>query len=261
MSNVSKQLDEILLSVQKPGRYIGEEFNSIIKDEKDVELNFVFCFPDTYEIGMSHLGFKILYDIINKRENMWAKRAFMVWSDMEAKMRENNIPLYDLESKTPLKEADILGFTLQYELSFSSILAMLDLSHIPLRSSQRDESYPFVCAGGPCAYNPEPLSDFIDFFIIGEGEEIELELSDVILEGKKKGKKKSEILKELSEIPGIYVPSLVEITYNEDGTIAGISETVEKRIVYDLDKAQYPTDFVVPYVEAVHDRITLEVMR
>lgn len=261
MSNVSKQLDEILLSVQKPGRYIGEEFNSIIKNEKDVELNFVFCFPDTYEIGMSHLGFKILYDIINKRENMWAKRAFMVWSDMEEKMRENNIPLYDLESKTPLGEADILGFTLQYELSFSSVLAMLDLSHIPLKSSQRDETYPFVCAGGPCAYNPEPLADFIDFFIIGEGEEIELEFSDVILEGKKKGKKKTEILKELSEIPGIYVPSLVEVTYNNDGTISGISKTTEKRIVYDLDKAPYPVDFVVPYVEAVHDRITLEVMR
>ena len=261
VSNVQNRLDEILLSVEKPGRYIGEEFNSIVKNEKDIDLTFVFCFPDTYEIGMSHLGFKILYDIINKRENMWAKRAFMVWNDMEEKMRENNIPLYDLESKTPLKEADILGFTLQYELSFSTVVAMLDLSQIPLKSKDRDESYPFVCAGGPCAYNPEPLADFIDFFVIGEGEEIQLELSDVILEGKKSGKSKKEILEKLSQIEGIYVPSMVEVIYNEDGTVKSIEKTVEKRIIFDLNKASYPTDFVIPYVEAVHDRITLEVMR
>lgn len=261
MSNVSKQLDEILSLVEKPGRYIGEEYNAVIKDEKDVEHTFVFCFPDTYEIGMSHLGIKILYDIVNQQKNMWAKRAFMVWSDMEEKMREKNIPLYDLESKTPLKEADVLGFTLQYELSYSSVLAMLDLSQIPLRSEDRDESYPLICAGGPCAYNAEPLCDFIDFFIIGEGEDVQLEECNTILQGKKQGKSKKEILYDLSLIKGIYVPSLVDVTYNEDKTIKSIEKTEEKRIVYNLDEATYPTSFVVPFVEAVHDRITLEVMR
>lgn len=261
MSNVSKQLDEILSSVEKPGRYIGEEYNAVIKDEKDVEHTFVFCFPDTYEIGMSHLGIKILYDIVNRQKNMWAKRAFMVWADMEEKMREKNIPLYDLESKTPLKEADVLGFTLQYELSYSSVLAMLDLSQIPLRSEERDESYPLICAGGPCAYNAEPLCDFIDFFIIGEGEDVQLEECNTILNGKKQGKTKKEILYDLSKIKGIYVPSLVEVKYNEDKTIKTIEKTVDKRIVYNLDEAVYPTSFVVPFVEAVHDRITLEVMR
>lgn len=261
MSNVSKQLDEILSLVEKPGRYIGEEYNAVIKDEKDVEHTFVFCFPDTYEIGMSHLGIKILYDIVNRQKNMWAKRAFMVWSDMEEKMREKNIPLYDLESKTPLKEADVLGFTLQYELSYSSILAMLDLAQIPLRSEDRDESYPLICAGGPCAYNAEPLCDFIDFFIIGEGEDVQLEECNTILQGKKQGKSKKEILYDLSLIKGIYVPSLVDVTYNEDKTIKSIEKTEEKRIVYNLDEAVYPTSFVVPFVEAVHDRITLEVMR
>ena len=259
--NTEKILDKILNDVEKPGRYIGGEWGCVVKDPKKTELNFVYCFPDIYEIGMSHLGIKILYDIVNKRENMWAQRAFMVWNDMEQKMRENNIPLYTMESKMPLGEADILGFTLQYELSFSTVPAMLELSGVPVLAEERKDTFPFVCAGGPCAFNPEPLCDFIDFFMIGEGEETTLEVCDVILKGKKNKESKSDILKELSEIEGVYVPSLVRVEYNEDNTVKSIEKTVKKVIVSDLDGAEYPTRLVVPYTEAVHDRITMEVMR
>lgn len=258
---LEKKLDEILNDVEKPGRYIGDEWGCIKKAPENVELNFVYCFPDIYEIGMSHLGIKILYDIINKRENMWAQRAFMVWGDMEEKMRENNIPLYTMESKMPLGKADVLGFTMQYELSFSTVLAMLDLSGIPLLASERNETFPLVCAGGPCTYNAEPLCDFIDFFMIGEGEDVTLSVCDIILNGKKSGKKKSEILRELSELEGVYVPTLVEVEYNEDGTVKKIGKTIKKVIVSDMDEAEYPVKTPVPYTQAVHDRITMEVMR
>lgn len=259
--NIEQKLDKILNDVEKPGRYIGDEWGCTKKDPKNIDLNFVYCFPDIYEIGMSHLGIKILYDIVNKRENFWAQRAFMVWSDMEEKMRENDIPLYTMESKMPLNKADILGFTMQYELSFSTVLAMLDLSGIPLLAKERTNTFPFVCAGGPCTYNAEPLCDFIDFFMIGEGEDVTLEVCDIILKGKKEGTSKSEILRELSEVEGVYVPSLVPVSYNEDNTIKSIGKTIKKVIVSDLDKADYPVKLPVPYTQAVHDRITMEVMR
>lgn len=259
--SIENKLDIILNDVEKPGRYIGDEWGCVKKDPHKVDLNFVYCFPDIYEIGMSHLGIKILYDIVNKKENMWAQRAFMVWNDMEEKMREHNIPLYTMESKMPLKDADILGFTMQYELSFSTVLAMLDLSHIPLLAKDRNNTFPFICAGGPCTYNAEPLCDFIDFFMIGEGEDVTLTVCDIILKGKKNNTPKSEILKELSEVEGVYVPSLVSVTYNEDNTIKSIEKTVKKVIVTDLDQAEYPVKIPVPYTQAVHDRITMEVMR
>ena len=259
--NTEKMLDKILNDVEKPGRYTGGEWGSTIKNPEDVALNFVYCFPDVYEIGMSHLGIKILYDIVNKRENMWAQRAFMVWRDMEEKMREHNIPLYTMENKMPLKDADILGFTLQYELSFSTIPAMLDLSGIPVLKKDRKDTFPFICAGGPCAFNPEPLCDFIDFFMIGEGEDVTLTVCDIILKGKNNNTPKDEILKELSEVEGVYVPQFVDVTYNEDKTVKSISKTVKKVIVKELDNAEYPTKFPVPYTQAVHDRITMEVMR
>ena len=261
MKNLEKKLNKILSDVEKPARYAGGEYNAVIKDWDKTDLHFTLCFPDIYEIGMSHLGIKILYDILNKEEKIWAERSFMVWQDMEDKLREHNIPLYSLESKMPLKKADILGFTLQYELSYSSILAMLDLAGIPLLSRDRDESDPLICGGGPCAYNPEPLADFIDFFVIGEAEESILEVTDVIKKAKKGNNKKSEILEALSKIEGVYVPSLVDIIYNDDNTVKSVSKVVKKRLIKDLDKAEFPTKLVVPYIEAVHDRITLEIMR
>lgn len=259
--NIEKELDKILNDVEKPGRYIGGEWGCTIKGDDGIDLDFVYCFPDIYEIGMSHLGIKILYDIVNKQKNMRAQRAFMVWGDMEEKMREHGIPLYTMENKMPLIKADVLGFTLQYELCFSTVPAMLDLSGIPVLASERDESYPLICAGGPCAYNPEPLCDFIDFFFIGEGEESTLWVCDAIIEEKKKGSTKAKILRRLSEIPSIYVPSLTEVTYNEDNTIKSIEKTVQKVIVADFNNVEYPTKLPVPYTEAVHDRITMEVMR
>ena len=261
MENLEKELNKILLDVEKPARYAGGEYNSVVKNWDDTDIHFTLCFPDIYEIGMSHLGIKILYDILNKDESVWAERSFMVWKDMEDKMREFNIPLYSLESKMPLKNADVLGFTLQYELSYSSILAMLDLAGIPLLAKDRGEDTPLVCAGGPCAYNPEPLADFIDFFVIGEAEESISEVLDIIKKVKKDNNSKREALEMLSKIDGVYVPSLVDIIYNEDNTVKSISKTVKKRLIKDLDSAEFPTKLIVPYIEAVHDRITLEIMR
>ena len=259
--NLESKLDEILCEVERPARYAGGEYNSVVKDWDKTDLHFVFCFPDLYEIGMSHLGIKILYEILNRRDDIWAERVFMVGQDMEDKMKEHHIPLYSLESKMPLKAHDVIGFTLQYELSYSSILSMLALAEIPLLSKERDETYPLVCAGGPCAFNPEPLADFIDFFMIGEGEDVIVSVSDIILEGKKNGWAKQEILEKLAALQGVYVPSLVAVEYHPDGTVKSISKTVEKTVITDLSNAIYPTKLVVPFAEAVHDRITLEVMR
>ncbi len=259
--NLESKLDEILCEVERPARYAGGEYNSVVKDWDKTDLHFVFCFPDLYEIGMSHLGIKILYEILNRRDDIWAERVFMVGQDMEDKMKEHHIPLYSLESKMPLKAHDVIGFTLQYELSYSSILSMLALAEIPLLSKERDETYPLVCAGGPCAFNPEPLADFIDFFMIGEGEDVIVSVSDIILEGKKNGWAKQEILEKLAALQGVYVPSLVAVEYHADGTVKSISKTVEKTVITDLSNAIYPTKLVVPFAEAVHDRITLEVMR
>lgn len=267
MSNT--KLEKLLNTVQKPARYIGGELNSVTKDKNKVDLRFAFCFPDTYEVGMSHLGMKILYSVLNNRENIWCERVFAPEIDMEEQMRKNDILLYGLESLDPLTEFDIIGFTLQYELSYTNILNMLDLGGVPVRCLDRgDELRNLVVAGGPCACNPEPLCDFVDLFMIGEGEEMILELCDLYNECKSKGTKKSEFLKLAANIEGIYVPSLYDVSYYDDGTIQSVvpnhenaPKIVSKRIIKDLDKVQYPENFIVPYVDIVFDRAMIEVMR
>lgn len=264
---MNPKLQQILRKVQKPGRYTGGELNSVMKDKTKVQLRFAFCFPDTYEVGMSHLGMKILYSLINAREDAWCERVFAPDVDMEALMRENEVPLYGLESQDPLSQFDIIGFTLQYELSFTNVLNMLDLAGIQVRSQDRDSLAPLIVAGGPCACNPEPLADFIDLFMLGEGEEVMNELLDLYRKSKAAGETKREFLKKACHIPGVYVPSLYEVTYHEDGTIRqvqpldGAPKTVQKRIIRDFDKVFYPKDFVVPFLETVHDRAMVEVLR
>jgi radical SAM superfamily enzyme YgiQ (UPF0313 family) len=237
------KLDKILLRVQKPARYTGGEVNSVVKAAENVDLSVAFCFPDTYEIGMSHLGVKILYSLINSRENYRCERVFMPLPDMEGFMCEQDIPLYGLESKTPVKQFDIIAFTLQYELSYTTILAMLDLSGIPLLRAERGDSYPLIIAGGPCACNPAPLVDFIDLFVIGEGEEVTLELTDLFL----RCESRSEFYEKACKLVGVYIPAL----HNK----------VQKRIVKDLDNVFFPGEFIVPFVETVHDRAVTEVLR
>lgn len=265
---LKEKIEKILLSVQKPSRYIGGEVGSIIKDKSKIDVRFAFCFPDTYDIGMSHLGMKILYSLINERENYWCERVFAPAEDFEQLMRDNNIPLYGLESLDPLTEFDFIGFTMQYELSYTNVLNMLDLAGIPVYARDRGDSLNnIVCAGGPCVCNPEPLADFFDLFILGEGEEVNLELMDLYFEHKKKGSNRYEFLKEASQIQGIYVPMFYNFEYNEDGTISsltvseGAPETVKKRIIKDFDKVYYPDNFVVPFTEIVHDRASVEVLR
>lgn len=264
---LQQKLEPLLLKVQKPARYTGGELNSVMKDKKKVRTRIALCFPDNYEIGMSHLGLKILYSLINEREDCWAERVYAPWIDFEALMRQNNIPLYGLESLDPLTDFDVVGFSLQYELSYTNILNMLDLGGIAPLAAERDNDAPLVIAGGPCAMNPEPLCDFIDLFQIGEGEEVMLEMIDLLQTHKEKGWNKEAFLKDACQIPGIYVPSLYDISYDEQGMIAAVTpkdgapETVLKRIVKEMDKAFYPETFVVPYTETVHDRAVLEVMR
>ena len=262
------QLEPLLLKVQKPIRYVGGEFNSVVKDKKNIRTRMALCFPDNYEIGMSHLGLKILYSLINAREDCWAERVYAPWPDMEALMRENHIPLYGLESLDPLREFDFLGFSLQYELSYTNILNMLDLAGIDPLAENRTNDDPVIFAGGPCAMNAEPLCDFFDCFQLGEGEEIMLEMIDLYQKHRTSGKwDKKAFLKDAAQIPGMYVPSLYDVTYHEDGTIAAITPkdgapaTITKRIVKDFDKVFYPDTFIVPYTEVVHDRAVLEVMR
>lgn len=258
--------DDILYRVEKPARYIGGEFNSYNKDKDKVDIRYAFCFPDVYEVGMSHLGTKILYYVLNEREDTFCERAFAPWPDMEKLMRENNIDLYALESKDSLRNFDFLGFTLQYEMSYTNVLNMLDMAGIPIRASQRGEEYPIVMCGGPCAYNPEPLYDIADFFVIGEGEEVINEVLDIYKEYK--GKSKKEFLKVISKIQGIYVPSFYEVSYNEDKTIKefkpiyeDLPAKVKKRIITNLNESIYPDKLIVPYTEIVHDRIMLETFR
>ena len=259
-------IDKILPLVQKPTRYTGGEFGEIIKDKKDIKLRFAFCFPDTYEVGMSFLGMKILYSLMNNEKDIWCERCFAPLADFEAQLRQNNLPLFALESGDGLKEFDIIGFTLQYELSYTNILNMLDLSGIPLKSRDRSETFPLIIAGGPCAVNPEPLADFIDLFVIGEGEEVTLELCRLIIENK--GLDKKELLKKCAAIEGIYVPGLYDVSYNEDGTIKEFlpncpeaPKKVKKRIIKDLDKVFYPDNMIVPYGSIIHDRVMLELFR
>lgn len=261
------KLDEILLKVQKPARYIGGELNSVIKDKEKIEMRFAFCFPDTYEIGMSHLGMKILYSLLNEREDTWCERVFAPWIDFEAEMRKAGIPLYALESLDPLTEFDIVGFTMQYELSYNNMLNMLNLAGIPLLADERKGLKNLVVAGGPCVCNPEPIADFVDLFMPGEGEEVINEVMDLYKESKRSGESKKEFLIKAAQIPGVYVPSLYQVDYNEDGTISAIvphdsaPERVTKRIVEDFDRVYYPKDFVLPYIGTVHDRAVVEVLR
>ena len=265
---LKEQIENLLLKVKSPSRYIGGELNSVVKDKSRVDVRFAFCFPDSYDVGMSHLGMKILYSLKNQRENFWCERVFAPWPDFEALMRENNIPLYALESLDPIKEFDFIGFTIQYELCYTNILNMLDLAGLPVKSKDRTDNMPIVVAGGPCVCNPEPLADFIDIFIIGEGEEVNLELMDLYADMKKRGCSKKEFLESAAEIEGIYVPSFYDVSYDADGTIISVkpnnihaSETVRKRVIKDLDEIFYPDSFVVPYCEIVHDRAVVEVLR
>ena len=261
---ISRMLDE----VQKPTRYTGGEMNTQLKPCDSAKLHFAFCFPDTYEVGMSHLGMKILYAAMNQQPDMLCERAFMPWVDMMDLMKQENVPLFTLESRSPLSAFDVVGFTLQYEMSYSNILAMLELGGIPLLRENRREEDPIVVAGGPCAFNPEPLADFIDAFMVGDGEEQILDLNRVIMQGREEGASRMTILKRLCAIRGVYVPALYDVKYNADGTIASMKpncpeapEKVLKAIIPDLDKAFYPTEIPVPYMEIIHDRIMLEIMR
>lgn len=263
----TEQFDKLLLSVQKPGRYSGGEINSVVKDKEKVDIRFAFCFPDTYEIGMSHLGMKILYSLFNSRDDIWCERVFAPWTDFEEVLRKNNIPLFALESRDPIKNFDFIGFTLQYEMAYTNVLNMLDLAGLPLKSKDRKDLSPLVVAGGPCTCNPEPLADFVDLFFIGEGEEVDLEVIDLYKEYKKKGADKEEFLRAAAEIEGVYVPSLYKDEYNLDGTLKsltpanGVPKTVKKRIIKDMDKSYYPEKFVVPFIEIVHDRAVQEIFR
>lgn len=266
--DLKKKIEKHLLEVQKPSRYIGGEVGSVIKDKSKVDVRFAFCFPDTYDIGMSHIGMKILYSLTNERENYWCERCFAPSADFEEIMRKNDIPLYALESLDPIKDFDFIGFTLQYELSYSNILNMLDLAGIPIFAADRTpELTQIVVAGGPCVCNPEPLADFFDLFILGEGEEVNLELMDLYREMKQQGATRLEFLRRAAHIEGIYVPQFYRFSYKEDGTIDrvestdGAPGTVQKRIIRDFDKVYYPENFVVPFTEIVHDRVSVEVLR
>ena len=262
-----KEIEKYLLTVQKPGRYVGGELGAVIKDKHDVDVRFAFCFPDTYEIGMSHLGIKILYSIFNERPYIWCERVFAPWIDMEAQMRAHDIPLYALESGDPLTDFDFIGFTLQYELSYTNILNMLTLGGIPVLSRDRHDLNHIVVAGGPCACNPEPIADFVDIFFLGDGEEVDLEVIELYRACKRDGKSREEFLRLASQISGVYVPSLYEVTYHGDGTIAAVTPkdgapaTIEKRAIMDMDSCYYPDNFVLPNIEIVHDRAVMEIFR
>lgn len=260
--------DKILMNVQKPTRYTGGELNACIKNPKDVSVRFGFCFPDVYEIAMSHLGLKILYHVLNKREDTYCERVFAPWVDMEEQMKKENIRLFALESGDEITHFDMVGFTLQYEMSYTNVVNMLMLADIPVYSKDRTEENPFVCAGGPCAYNGEPIADFIDFFMMGEGEEIINEIIDVYIEWKKSGAERIDYLERIAEIDGIYVPAFYDVEYFEDGTVKSVTPnnphakaTVKKRIMKDFDKTDTPESIIVPYGEIVHDRVMLELFR
>ena len=264
---IDAKLERILLRVQKPARYTGGEYNEIIKDKANVDVRFAMCFPDTYEIGMSNLGLRILYGSMNEADGVWCERAFAPWGDMEEEMRKADIPLYALESGDSLKEFDFVGFSLGYEMAYTNVLNMLDLAHIPLHSDQRGEEDPIIVAGGTCVYNGEPLADFIDIFSLGEGEDVTLEMIDLYRKGKQEGWSRAEFLQHAAQVPGLYVPSLYEVTYHEDGTVQSITPThgapehIRKRIVADLDKSYFPVKTIIPSTDIVHDRVMLEVFR
>ncbi len=266
--NLKEKIEKYLMDVQKPSRYIGGEVGSIVKDKNSVDVSFAFCFPDTYDIGMSHIGMKILYSLKNARENFRCERCYAPDVDFEKIMRENDIPLYSLESLEPIRDFDFIGFTMQYELSYTNVLNMLDLAGIPIFAKDRTaELTQIVVAGGPCVCNPEPLADFFDIFILGEGEEVNLELMDLFNEMKKQGASRLEFLRKAAQIEGIYVPQFYNFDYKEDGTIEKMTvsenapEKITKRIIKDFDNVFYPENFVVPFTEIVHDRVSVEVLR
>ena len=264
---MTERKQRILPSVQKPARYTGGEWGEIKKDLQDVRVRVAFCFPDTYEIGMSNVGMRILYGVMNKMEGVWCERVFHPWGDMEEAMRQNGLPLWALESQDAVRDFDMIAFSIGYEMAYSNILNMLDLAGLPLRSADRHDLKNIVFAGGVCAYNPEPLADYIDFFSLGEGEDITVEILRLYDKAKAEGWSKDTFLKEVSRIPGIYVPSFYRHEYNEDGTLSaiipleGAPEKVTKRIIEDLDNAYFPTEMIVPSTEIVHDRANLEVFR
>ena len=267
MIDINK-FDKVLKKVEKPARYIGMEKNSIKKDLNKVKVKFAFAFPDIYEVGMSHLGLHILYNLLNQEEDIACERVFAPWTDMEEEMTKENIPLFTLENREPIKNFDFVGFTLQYEMSYTNIINMLNLGGIPILSKDRKEDSPFIIAGGPCAYNPEPLADIIDFFVIGEGEEVTLEILKKYKENKDAKASRLDFLKEISSIEGVYVPSFYQVVYKEDNTIdkmepivAGAPKTIKKRIIKDLNSVYYPEKLILPYIETIHDRIPLEVFR
>ena len=260
--------DEILMSISQPARYIGQEINMVVKDPKKVDIRFAMCFPDVYEIGMSHMGIQILYDMFNRREDVYCERVYSPWTDLDKIMREKNIPLFAIESQEPVKDFDFLGITLQYEMCYTNILQVLELSQIPLHAEDRTEEHPIVIGGGPCSYNPEPIAPFFDLFYMGEGEVVYDQLLDRYKEIKQRGGSRREFLEAAAEVPGIYVPAFYDVTYHEDGTIKAMTpnnphapEKVVKQLVMDMTDVCYPEKPVVPFLRATQDRVVLEIMR
>jgi len=260
--------DDILLQIDKPARYIGNEVNSVMKDKGEVDIRFAFVFPDVYEIGMSHLGIQILYDMLNRRDDIWCERVYSPWTDLDKIMREQNIPLFALESQDPVKDFDFIGITIQYEMCYTNILQILDLSQVPLFAKDRTEEHPIVIGGGPCTYNPEPLAEFFDLFYIGEGETVYYDLMDAYKEWKASGKSRREFLEQAAQIPGIYVPSFYDVTYHEDGTIRSFepnniyaSKVIDKQMVLNVTDTYYPEKPIVPFIKVTQDRVVLEIQR
>lgn len=260
--------DEILLKIEKPARYIGNEVNSVMKNKDEVDIRFAMCFPDVYEIGMSHLGMQILYHMFNQRDDVWCERVFSPWTDLDQVMRQESLPLFALESQDPIKKFDFLGITIQYEMCYTNILQILDLGQIPLSAKERGEGCPIVIGGGPCVYNPEPIAEFFDLFYIGEGETCYDQLLDLYIQNKKAGKSRLDFLKKAASVPGIYVPQFYHVTYHPDGTLATFEpncpeapKKIQKQVVMDLDVTAYPQKPVVPFIRATQDRVTLEIQR
>lgn len=260
--------DEVLLSIEKPARYIGGEVNSVMKDKEEVDIRFCMCFPDVYEIGMSHLGIQILYDMFNRREDTWCERVYSPWLDLDKILKEKKIPLFALESQDPVRDFDFLGITIQFEMCYTNILQILDLSQIPLHAADRTEEDPIVIGGGPCAYNPEPLAEFFDIFYIGEGETVYDELLDTYKEWKQSGASRKDFLRQAARIEGLYVPQFYDVTYHSDGTIESFvpndpaaPERVRKQVAMDVTDVSYPMKPVVPYIKATQDRVVLEIQR
>ena len=264
---MEKRLERILPRVQKPARYVGGEYNQVVKDKAQVDVRFAFCFPDTYEIGMSNLGMRILYGVMNNIDGVWCERVFAPWPDMEEELRRAQIPLYALESGDAVREFDILGFSLGYEMAFSNVLNVLDLAGIPLHASERTALTPLIMAGGTACFNAEPLAEFIDLFSLGEGEDVTVEIIELYRRAKREGWDKPRFLRAAARIEGVYVPSLYDVSYHADGTVAAIEardgapQVVTKRIVQDMDKAYFPAKTIVPSTEVINDRVTLELFR